>query len=113
MSNDLRADLVAALVFAACSLSSDDSALWALPATWPWACTGRATILSPGSTMARLESHVVCHRHGALTHGRDRHRMGAHAVARDATQWAAWAARVVRDDRTALLSNQSTRQPKD
>jgi hypothetical protein len=40
--------------------------------------------------MARLESHVVCHRHGALTHGRDRH--GLERTPWRAVQSAAWAA---------------------
>jgi len=80
MSNDLRCLLGGGARFAVCSLRSYDRALWAPPATWPSACTGRAAVLSSGSTMARRESHVVCHRHGALPHGRDRHWVRAHGA---------------------------------
>jgi hypothetical protein len=74
-------------------MPSYDRALWALR-TWldSWAGIGRVAVgmhrqgfdLQLTQYGARLAGDVLHHGHGALANERDRHRMGAHAVARDA-----------------------------
>src|SRR5437773_8770151 len=86
--------LMAALGFAGCSMPSYDRALWALRTwldSWPrhrprgrgHAPSGLRPPVDP-VRRTRLARDVRHDRHGALAHERDRHRVGAHAVARDA-----------------------------
>ena len=86
--------LVAALGFAGLPHPSYDCALWALR-TWldSWSGIGRIAV---GMTRQGLDLQLTRYDergwratflhdwHGALAHQRDRHRMGAHALARDA-----------------------------
>ena len=92
---DPRGQLLrAALGFSTLNLPSYDGALHALR-SWldSWSGIGHITVdmAHQGYDLqltrydrARLARHVLHERHGAFAHERDRHRMGAHAVARDA-----------------------------
>src|SRR3989441_8533512 len=86
--------LVAALGFAGCSMPSYDRALWALR-TWldSWTGIGHVAVgmHRQGYDLqltqvrrARLARDLLHDWNGALAHERDRHRMGAYAVSRDA-----------------------------
>jgi hypothetical protein len=92
---DTRGQLLrAALGFAGLAMSSYDRALWALR-TWldSWSGIGHvpAGMHRQGSDLQLTQyddrgrrGHVLCDRDGAQPDERDRHGMGAHAVARAA-----------------------------
>src|SRR5438445_786435 len=53
-------------------------------ATSPWACTVKASTCNLPSTTSAAGARLLHDRDGAFGDERDRHRMGAHALARDA-----------------------------
>jgi hypothetical protein len=91
---DQRGQLLrAALGFAGLPSPPRDYCLWALR-TWldSWAGIGHVAVgmarqgydLQLTPRRARMACNVLCKRDRALAHERDGHRMGAHAMARDA-----------------------------